>query len=546
MRPTPLQIWSTSSPPGTAPRLPVTPAHPCGTVPLVERLRLVELTAAVSLATDLGTGQPMEHALRTSVLAVWAAEELGWTAQQRAVVLHTSLLRFLGCTADASETAVLAGGDEIGFNAAMASVAMADDREALPHLIRHLGDGVPAGRRAGRVVAALRDPGGKRRSLSAHCEVGARLAARIGLPVEVARGLAHAYERWDGKGLPDGLAGEEVPEAIRVAVVARDVEVWRRWRGLDEALAMLGRRRGRAYDPVVSDVFAANARGWVDELGGIDVWDAVAAADGASPVLVSGDDVDRVLVAFADFTDLKSRWFRGHSRGVAELAASAASSSGLNADDVTAVRRAGLVHDIGIVGVPAGVWDRAGPLSSEVWERVRLHSYWAERILRRCDGLASLAADVGAHHERADGSGYHRGAGDLPLSAQLVAAADVYRALCEDRPHRDALAPAAAAAALAEQADRGAFARAAVDAVLSAAGQASPIANVERPGGLTEREVDVLRLIAQGRSNKDVGRELGISAKTVGSHVEHIYAKAGVRTRAGATLFAMEHDLLRV
>ncbi|GAC1601507.1 MAG: HD domain-containing protein [Acidimicrobiales bacterium] len=511
----------------------------------MERLRLVELTAAVSLATDLGTGQPLEHALRTAALSVWAAEELGWSPPQRVVVLYTSLLRFLGCTADASETALLAGGDEIGFNAAMAPMVMADDREALPHLIRHLGDGLPAGRRAGRVAAALRDPGGKRRSLSAHCEAGARLATRIGLPPEVTHGLAHAYERWDGKGLPDGLAGDEVPEAIRVAVVARDFELWRQRGGLDDALAVLARRRGRAYDPVVVDVFAANARRWAEELDGIDAWDAVVTAEGSSPAVVSGDDLDRVLVAFADFTDLKSFWFRGHSRSVAELAASAASSSGLDAHDVAAVRRAGLVHDIGTVGVPAGIWDRAGPLSSESWERVRLHSYWAERILCRCDGLAGLAVDVSAHHERVDGSGYHRAARDLRLSAQLLAAADVYRALCEDRPHREALTPVSAAAVLAEHANRGAFARTAVDAVLSAAGQTPPSANVARPGGLTEREIDVLRLISRGRSNKEVARHLGISAKTVGSHVEHIYVKAGVRTRAGVTLFAMEHDLVR-
>lgn len=509
------------------------------------RLRLIELTAAVSLATDLGTGQPMEHALRTALLAVRAAEALGLAPDDRSAVLYTTLLRFLGCTADASDTAVLAGGDEIAFNAAMAPMVMADDREAVPHLVRHLGEGLPLTRRVGRVAAALSDPGGKRRSLSAHCEVGARLSVRMGLPAEVTASLAHAYERWDGKGLPDGLAGDDIPVAMRLAVVARDVEVWRARSGMDEALTRLTRGRGRAYGPAVVDVFTAGGRSWLADLDGMDVWDKIVEAEGDAPVVIGGDRLDAVLLAFADFTDLKSPWFRGHSRRVSDFASTAAASCGLSADDIARVRRAGLVHDIGVVGVPAGLWDRPGPLSSEGWERVRLHPYVSERILNRCGGLAALASDVGAHHERTDGSGYHRGSRDAPLTAQLLAAADVYAALGEDRPHRPKLSPADAATVLAEQADAGVLVRAAVDAVLTADGHRPVVPNVARPAGLTEREVDVLRLIARGRSNKEVARELGISAKTVGTHVEHVYAKAAVTTRAGATLFAMENDLMR-
>jgi len=508
-------------------------------------LRLVELMAALSLATDLGTGQPMEHALRTAVLAVRAAGALGLSPADRSVILYTALLRFVGCTSDASETAVLAGGDEIAFNEAMAPMVMADDREAVPHLVRHLGEGLPFARRVGRVASALSDPGGKRRSLSGHCEVGARLATRIGLPAEVAAALAHAYERWDGKGLPAGLAGDEVPLAIRVAVVARDVDVWSARAELGDTGAMLARRRGRAYDPAVVDVFVAESWSWIEELQVVDAWDAVLDAERDAPMLVGGDRVDDVLLAFADFTDLKSPWFRGHSRGVSELAAAAARVCGLETAEVVRVRRAGLLHDLGVVGVPAGVWDRPGPLSSEGWERVRLHPYLSERILGRCTGLAGLASDAGAHHERGDGSGYHRGSRGVPVTAQLLAAADVYQALGEDRPHRPKLEPSQAAKMLAEQADAGSLARSATDAVLTSAGHTPALPNVERPAGLTEREVDVLRLLARGKTNKETGRELGVSPKTVGAHVEHIYAKAHVTTRAGATLFAMEHDLLR-
>jgi HD-GYP domain-containing protein (c-di-GMP phosphodiesterase class II) len=451
----------------------------------------------------------------------------------------------LGCTSDASETAVLAGGDEIVFNAAMAAVVMADDREAVPHLIRHLGQDLPLTRRIVRIASALSDPGGKARSLSSHCEVGARLATRIGLPDGVVNGVAHGYERWDGKGLPDGLAGEEIPMATRIAIVARDVDVTHTSSGIDEVRRVLERRRGRAYDPAVADVFAAGSAAWLDEIAAIDPWDAVLDAEPVPVVEVVESRLDEVLAAFADFADLKSPWFVGHSRAVAELAASAASACGLDASDAALARRAGLVHDLGIVGVPAGVWNRRGPLTREGWERVRTHALVGERILGRCGALDEIATVAGAHHERLNGSGYHRSTRDASLVAQLVAASDMYRALCEDRPHRLALGADAAARALADEVDAGCLGRVATDAVLTAAGHAPTAANVARPAGLTEREVDVLRLIARGRSNKEVARELGISAKTVGTHVEHIYAKAGVTTRAGATLFAMEHDLIR-
>jgi hypothetical protein len=342
--------------------------------------------AALSLATDVGTGQPLEHALRTCLLALQAGEASGLSAMDRSTVLYATLLRFLGCTSDASETAALAGGDEIAFNAAMAPVVMANDREAVPHLVRHLGEGLPLARRLGRIGAALADPGGKARSLSAHCEVGARLAARIGLPPDVTTAVAHGYERWDGKGLPDGLAGGEVPVAVRVAVVARDVDVWFAKAGWEATAEMIRRRRGFAYEPRVADVFVAHGFGWLEQLERLDPWDAVLAAEPAPVAEIGTDQLDDVLVTFADFTDLKSPWFAGHSRAVSQLARAAAPACGLDAEQVA---RAGLVHDLGVVGVPAGVWNRTGPLTSEGWERVRLHPQLGGRTGRAITGACA-------------------------------------------------------------------------------------------------------------------------------------------------------------
>jgi len=510
-----------------------------------EPRRVADLTIALSLATDLGTGQPLEHGLRTCWLALATAGELGLDEAARSCVYHTALLRFLGCTADASETAVMAGGDDIAFNATMGPMLMAQPGESMRYFVRHLAEDLPPPRRAGRIAKAMADPGSGARSLAAHCEVGARLAERLGMDGAVRHALAHAYERWDGDGQPDGLAGEEVPVAVRVVAAARDAELWERRDGWPTAAGVLAHRRARGYDPAVVDVLVAHGEGWLAEIGD-DPGAAVLAAEPAPVVTVDAAGLDDALAAVADFADLKSPWFRGHSPGVARLVVAAAGAAGLPADDAAALGQAALVHDVGRVGVPNGIWDRPGPLGADQWERVRLHPYLTERVLHRCGLLAPVAAVAAHHHERADGSGYHRGAGgdQLGLGGRLLAAADAYHAMTEDRPHRPALTPAGAASQLLDDVDAGRFGRREVEAVLAAAGQASRPARVARPAGLTEREVDVLRLIARGRSNREAAAALGISPKTVGHHVEHIYAKAGVTTRAGATLFAMEQGLL--
>jgi HD-GYP domain-containing protein (c-di-GMP phosphodiesterase class II) len=357
--------------------------------------------------------------------------------------------------------------------------------------------------------------------------------------------LAHAYERWDGRGHPAGLAGEDVPPAVRVVGAARDAELWARRAGWPAAADVLGHRRGRAYEPRVVDALVAGGEGWLAGIGD-DPTAAVLDAEPGPARTIGDDALDAALEAVADFADLTSPCLRGHSSGVATLAADAARAAGLAEADAVAVGRAGLVHDVGRVGVPAGIWDHPGPLTAEQWERVRLHSYLTERVLRRCALLAPFADVAARHHERADGSGYHRGAaGDqLAPAARILAAADVLAALTEDRPHRPARSAASAASVLRADAEAGRFGPAEVDAVLQAAGEAPRPARVARPADLTEREVDVLRLIARGLSNREAAARLGISTKTVGHHVEHIYAKSGVTTRAGAALFALEHGLL--
>jgi response regulator RpfG family c-di-GMP phosphodiesterase/DNA-binding CsgD family transcriptional regulator len=509
-------------------------------------LRLAELVAALSLATDLGTGQPLEHALRTCLLSLELARRSGVAADRLAEVYYLSLLRFVGCTADAAETAVVTGGDDMAFIGAMGPVFMGSPPEQVKALVRATGAGLPLPRRVARVAAALADPKGAERSITAHCEAAQLLSRRLGVGQVVTDTLGVAFERWDGKGIPGDAGEEDVPAAVRVVVVARDADMWARLGGAATAADVVRRRSGHAYDPSVAAAFADDPDGALAAVRSTDAWQAVLDAEPAPRVRIHEDRLPDVLAAVADFADLKSPWLRGHSRGVAALAATAAGAAGLGAGEGRALRLAGLVHDLGRVGVPNGVWDHPGDLTVEGWEKVRLHPYLTERILGRSARLAGLGRLASCHHERADGSGYHRGAEGVALSRpeRLLAAADVYHALTEARPHRPAWSPDDACAQLRRAARTGSFASPDVEAVLEAAGH-TPDGDVrEAPAGLTEREVEVLRLIARGRSNREVAAELVVSPRTVGTHVEHIYAKAGVSTRAGAALFAMEHGLL--
>jgi DNA-binding CsgD family transcriptional regulator len=327
--------------------------------------------------------------------------------------------------------------------------------------------------------------------------------------------------------------------------VAEIAEIFHREHGAQAAVEAAVKRRGSSLDPALVDEFRRLALEVLPSIGPESSWDEVIAAEPVVRAPLTESELDRALEAIADFTDLKSIYFSGHSRGVANLAAAAARHAGFPERDVAVLRRAGLVHDLGRSGVPNTIWDKPGPLTFLEWERVRLHTYYTERVLARVPALARVAAIAVAHHERLDGSGYHRGlsGGAIGPSARLLAAADAYQEMTQPRAYRPALYAEHAAAELRADVRAGRLAGDAVEAVLHAAGQHTR----RRPAavaGLTAREVQVLALLARGVSNRNIGKSLSISAKTVGNHVEHIYTKIGASTRPAATLFAMQHGLL--
>ena len=505
-----------------------------------QSFRLAELVATLSLGTDLGLGQPMEHVIRQTLIALRMSEQLGLDDSERAVVYYSGLLAWVGCHTDAYEQAKWFG-DDIALKADSFHV----DAPSLSVVLSHLGTGRPLVERArlgaAFIVAARRGNGVDLRN---HWLAADALAQRLGLGDEVRQSLVESFERWDGRGL-SGAKGTEIRLASRLVSLADVLAVFHRIGGVEAAVAVAQERRGAQFDPALVDLFCQQAPTLLDDLNEGTNWDTVIAAEPLLARLVSEEQFDDILAAIGDFADLKSPYMIGHSRSVANLAAEAARIYGMPEDAIVTIRRAALVQDIGRLGVSNAIWDKRGSLTQAELERVRLHPYLSERMLAFSPVLAPLGRLAAQHHERLDGSGYPRGlAGDaITPAGRILAAADTYRALTELRPHRPARSSAEAAVELRAEVMAGRLDGDAVSAVLRAAGHRAP-GRRDWPAGLTTREVEVLKLVACGFSNKEIAARLAISRKTAGNHVEHIYMKIGVSNRARAGLFAMQYGLM--
>lgn len=504
---------------------------------MMQRLRLAELMAALSLATDLGMGQPLEQAVRTCLIAIELAERVGLAQDAISEVFYVALLRFLGCTADAHEFAELVGGDDIAIRLAIAPVLGGAPGEFARQVMPKIGAGQSPLRRA-QLLAGMMTRGRDQATegIRAHCEMGERLAIRLGLPTGVQQGLADSFEEWNGQGSPKGSSGNDIHLSARIVFVARDAEVLHRAGGVERVRAALRGRTGEAYDPAVAATFLELAGEVMEAVETPSPWEAVLEREPEPYPWVPESRLSSVLETFADFVDLKSPCMAGHSRGVAILL----EASGTN------LQRTALVHDLGRMSVPNAIWDKPSRLTDGEWERVRLHPYYSERILGHSPALKPLAGCAGMHHERLDGSGYHRGSERAEIShdARLLAAADAYQAMTQPRAFRLALSAEHAAKELETEAQGGRLDVDAVHTVLTAAGHQTR-RTASWPAGLSDREVEVLRLLCRGGTKKQVALLLKISPSTVDHHVRHIYDKIGITTRAGATLFAVEKDLLQ-
>ena len=506
------------------------------------RVRTAEVIAALSLATDLAMGLRLEYGLRSTLVAMRLCDRLGVDPDTASQTYFHCLLFYVGCTAPADVGFDVFGSDDAlttyatpfrfgsRAEAAMGMMrAVAPPVSSLPVRAWQVARGLP---RLALVFPSV---------IAATCEVAQMLTDPLGLGAIVSKLFSFEGERWDGKGLPDGVREEQIPLPVRIVHVARDAAFQHILGDAEFVGQVIAGRAGGAFDPSIAERFVKEAAAILEVDSRESLWELVLALEPKPSMMLEGEAIDRALAAIGHFSDIAVPHMVGHSGGVARIASAAATLLGFDPAEVAMVRRAALVHDLGRVAVPVRVWEKNGPLTMDDWEQVRLHAYHTERVLVRSPLLAGLAATASFHHERLDGSGYHRGvaAPSLDPMVRLVAAADAYQAMTEPRPYRQALSSAEAADALMAEVHAGRLASAAVNAVLEAAGHPSP--PVERPAGLTEREFEVVRLLARGLQTKQVARHLQISIKTADFHIQNAYRKMGVSTRAGATLFAMQH-----
>ena len=509
-----------------------------------EGVRIAELVATMSYAADLGLGQPMEHCLRQTVIAMRLADLAAADAGDREATYYLGMLVNTYCHADASEQARWFG-DDISFKGDGFEVLAMSAPQMAGMLLRHLGSHGSATDRMRRL--AMFPVAGQREIhtwLTTHTKLSSQFADRIGLGEDVRSALWQAYEQWDGKG-PRHIKGAEISLPSRLVSLSAPIEVIVRRHGVESAKKVARRHSGKIWDPDIAELFVEHASAILDGLDNDATWEAILDAEPLLARRVAGAELDAVLEAMADLVDLKSPFLAGHSRGVANLAAEAARLAGLSEAERSMLRQAGLLHDLGRLGVSNAIWDKPGPLTDVEQERAHRHPYLTDKMLARIPALGPSREIAARHHERLDGSGYPRGlsAASLTPSDRLLSAADVCHAMSEPRPHRPALTADQAAAQLRAEVRAGRLDGDAVNAVLRASGHRAP-ARREGPAGLTAREVEVLALLAHGRSNKEIASRLNVSPKTVSNHVEHLYTKIGVQSRAAATLYATQHGLV--
>lgn len=520
------------------------PASPLASKAPEEGMRMAELLASLSFAIDLGVGMPMEWVLRACLVSMRLGEAAGLDPARRRNLYYLALLRHVGCTST-SAAAVDDFGDDHGMEAGFA-LDLDDPVEGLRFLFTVVAKDKPLPKRVA-ILARLLASGEriKNENRAAHCDVAEHLAARLAIDPGLPALFRQIYARWDGKGTPKGLKGNALALEVRVLHVAYDAATLFAVGGKPAVVAAVRKRAGGLFDPELAELFLKDADALLAPLSEASAWDAVLAAEPGTKARIPPERLDEALMSLGDFADFKSPYMLGHARAVAELAGEAARRAGLGAEEARDVRRAAWLQDLGRVGVAGSVWAKPGLLNEGEWERVRMHPYFTERILARAPALSRWAGLAALHHERLDGSGYHRRcpAGQLPIAARLLAAADAYQAMREARPHRAAFKETEAAAELRREARQGKLDAAATEAVLQAAGHTPPAGARTQPD-LSAREIEVLRLAARGLSNRGMGDALCISPKTVGHHLQHIYAKIGVSTRAGATLYAVENGLL--
>ena len=410
-------------------------------------VRLSEVVSALSYALDITEGQPMGHAVRTTLIGMRIAAQLGLPDDQRSALYYGLLLKDLGCSSNASRLATLFGSDDQLLKHAFKLTDWTATSQSARYAFKYSLPGKGRLAKAWHMLMlGVREQGSAREMVATRCERGADIARMLRLPHGSAEAIHSLDEHWDGSGMPFGLRGSAIPLLGRIVSLAQTVEVFANGFDVATAYEMARTRRGRWFDPTLVDSMAAfefDSAFW----GGLRSTAALSLVATIEPedqvIRCDSDQLDTVSEAFARVIDAKSPYTSRHSVNVSAIAVDTGRALGITGDQMHTLRRAALLHDIGKLGVSNRVLDKPGPLDPDEWDAMRKHTRFTFEILKRVARFRQFAATAAAHHERLDGSGYHLGLHDDQLGdlARIIAVADVTEAVSADRPYRAGMAP---------------------------------------------------------------------------------------------------------
>ena len=419
------------------------------------QVNLSEVLSALSCALDLTEGQPIGHTMRSCLIGMRLGHEIGLSATDKASLYYAILLKDAGCSSNAARLCQLFGTDDLQLKPRMKLVDRQNKVALAVQTARTVSMDGDLSDKVRHFVDVAKSGAVMQEVMALRCERGADIAMRLGFPQATADAVRHLDEHWNGRGHPEGLAGPAIPVMSRIANLAQVVDVFHQNNGLRGALNVARARSGTWFDPALVDRLVSwrHEDSWWERLDSTDPTAEVISVEPASHVrMVSDDDLDVIARAFADIIDAKSPYTYAHSRNVAAYALGIARQMKLDEPTQRRVYRAGLLHDIGKLGVSNSILDKPARLSESERAAVERHPFFTWEILSRVPAFRDFAWAASLHHERLDGTGYpwHLSGHRLDLSARILCVADVYEALTADRPYRAPLSWDKAQAILAE------------------------------------------------------------------------------------------------
>ncbi|TZF89517.1 HD-GYP domain-containing protein [Cognatilysobacter lacus] len=406
-------------------------------------LKLAELIGSLSYALDLTEGQPDGHCLRVCWIGMHVGDAIGLDADARWSLYYTLLLKDLGCSSNAARICEMYLADDRAFKRDFKQVGTGP-LDLLGFVASHTATQAGWRRRLASLVNIARNGDALAQELiQTRCSRGAAIARRLRFPEAVASGIHSLDEHFDGSGRPDGLAGDAIPLASRIALLGQVVDVFQFAQGPDAALAEVRRRAGTWFDPqlVAALESVAQRPGFWQTLQGDGLEAAVNALEPPGRSMPLDDDyLDDIAEAFGDVVDAKSPFTAGHSARVGFYTTELARGLGIEGARLRWLRRAALLHDVGKLGVSNTILDKPGKLDAEEWRAVQRHAAYTGHILGRISAFDELARIAAAHHEKLDGTGYPLGlaAADITLETRIITTADIFDAITASRPYRGA------------------------------------------------------------------------------------------------------------